>query len=126
VIAYYGGLFVDTLSQAGAGMAGWERKSGMVLGRSRGSGFTKTKNNTNEASKLLKTNDGILKRTQNELGIDCTMRALNTEFELFGATRVPAGVWGAGVRAGWRLPGWRRSEGARENTKTVGTKLRSI
>ena len=30
------------------------------------------------------------KRTQNELRIDCTMRALNAEFELFDATRVPA------------------------------------
>jgi hypothetical protein len=36
-------------------MAVWGRKSGMVLGRSRGSGFTTTKNNTTEASMLLKT-----------------------------------------------------------------------
>jgi hypothetical protein len=67
MIAYYGGLVLDTLSQASAGMAGWDRKSGMVLGQSRGSGFTKSKNSTNEASMLLKTNDDILKRTQNEL-----------------------------------------------------------
>ena len=74
---------------------------------------------------LLKTNEAFRKRTQNELGIDCTMRAFNTEFELLDATRVPAGVWDAGTRPGWRLPGWRRSGGARETTKTVGTKLRS-
>jgi len=74
---------------------------------------------------LLKTNDDILKRTQNELGIDCTMRALNTEFELFDATRAPAGVWDAGMLPSWTLPGWRRSGGARENAKTAGTKLRS-
>jgi hypothetical protein len=49
---------------------------------------------------LLKTKDGILKRTQNELRIDSTMRALNAEFELFGATRVPARVWDAGMRPG--------------------------
>jgi hypothetical protein len=67
MIAYHGGLLVDTLSQAGAGMAGWDRKSGMVLGRSKGSGFTKTKNSTNEASMLLKTNEPLRKRTQNEL-----------------------------------------------------------
>ena len=67
MIAYHGGLFVDTLSQAGARMAGWERKSGMVLERSRGSGSTKSKNSTNEASMLLKTNEAFRKRTQNEL-----------------------------------------------------------
>jgi len=67
-----------------------------------------TKNNTNEASMLLKTNDAFRKRTQNELRIDCTMRALNTEFELFDASCVPASVWGAGLRPGWRFPGWRR------------------
>jgi hypothetical protein len=66
MIAYCGGLFVDTLSQASAGMAGWGTKSGMVRGRSRGSGFTKTKNTTNEASMLLKTNEAFRKRTQNE------------------------------------------------------------
>ncbi len=38
---------------------------------------------------VLKTNP---KRTQNELQIECSMRALNTEFELFEATRVPVGV----------------------------------
>ncbi len=63
---------------------------------------------------LLKTHDGILKRTQNELRIDSTMRALNTEFELFDATRVLASVSDAGMRRGWRLPGWRRSGGERE------------
>ena len=36
-------------------MAGWGRKSGMVLAQSRGSGFTKTKNSGNEAKKYLKT-----------------------------------------------------------------------
>ena len=90
-----------------------------------GRGQKKTKNSTIEASMLLKKNDGILKRIQNELRIDCTMRALNAEFELLDATRVPARVWDAGMRPGSRLPGWRRSGGARENTKTVGTKLRS-
>ena len=35
-------------------MAGWGRKSWMVLGYSRESGFKKTKNSTNEASMLLK------------------------------------------------------------------------
>jgi hypothetical protein len=39
-------------------MAGWERKSGMVPGHSRGSSFTKTKNSTTEASMLLKTMNG--------------------------------------------------------------------
>jgi hypothetical protein len=58
---------MDTLSQAGAGMAAWGRKSGMVLGRLRESSFKKTKNNTNEASMLLKTNEAFRKRTQNEL-----------------------------------------------------------
>jgi hypothetical protein len=47
------------------GRMGKEKRDGP--GHSRGSGFTKTKNSTNEASMLLKTNDGILKRTQNEL-----------------------------------------------------------
>jgi hypothetical protein len=61
VIAYHGGLVVDTLSQTGAGMAGWERKSGMVLGPSRETGFAKTKNSTNEASILLKTKEGMSK-----------------------------------------------------------------
>ena len=32
------------------------------------------------------------KRTPNELQIECSMRALNTEFELFEATRVPVEV----------------------------------
>jgi hypothetical protein len=59
MIAYNGGLVVDTLSQASAGMAGWGRKSGMVLGHARESGFTQTKNSTNEASILLKTKRGI-------------------------------------------------------------------
>ena len=36
-------------------MAGWGRKSGMVLEHSGRSGFTNTKNSTNEASMLLKT-----------------------------------------------------------------------
>jgi hypothetical protein len=67
VIAYNSGLVMDTLSQTGAGMAGWGRKSGMVLGHSRESVFKKTKNNTNEASMLLKTNEAFRKRTQNEL-----------------------------------------------------------
>jgi len=67
MIAYQDGLVVDTLSQASAGMAGWERKSGIVLGHWRGSGFTKSKNSTNEASMLLKTNEAFRKRTQNEL-----------------------------------------------------------
>jgi hypothetical protein len=58
---------MDTLSQAGAGMAEWEWKSGMLPGHSPGSGFTKTKNSTNEASMLLKTNEALRKRTQNEL-----------------------------------------------------------
>jgi hypothetical protein len=58
VIAYYGGLVMDTLSQASARMAGWERKSEMVRGHSRESGFKKTKNSTNEASMLLKTLNG--------------------------------------------------------------------
>jgi hypothetical protein len=74
---------------------------------------------------LLKTNDGILKRIQNELRIDCTMRALNAEFELFDATRVPAGVWDAGMRQGSKLPEWEKSGGSRGSTKTAGTKLRS-
>jgi hypothetical protein len=39
-------------------MAEWRRKSGMVLRRSGGSGFTTTKNSTNEASMLLKTQGG--------------------------------------------------------------------
>jgi len=47
------------------------------------------------------------------------MRAFNTEFELFDATRVPAGVWDARMRPCWRLPAWRRSGGARENTKQL-------
>jgi hypothetical protein len=58
---------MDTLSQVSAGMAGWGRKSRMVLGHLRESGFTKTKNNTNEASMLLKINEAFRKRTQNEL-----------------------------------------------------------
>ena len=40
-------------------MVGWERKSGMVPGHSRESGLKKTKNNTIEASKLLKTRNGF-------------------------------------------------------------------
>jgi hypothetical protein len=43
MIAYNRGLVMDTLSQASGGMAGWERKSGMVLGPSRESGFKKNK-----------------------------------------------------------------------------------
>ena len=39
----------------------------MVLGRLRESGSKKTKNNTNEASMLLKTKPGVWKRTRNEL-----------------------------------------------------------
>jgi hypothetical protein len=85
-----------------------------------------TKNNTNEASKLLKTNDGILKRTQNELKLIVQMRALNTEFELFGATLVPAGTMGAGMRQGSKLPDFQTSEGSRGSAKTVGTNSRSI
>jgi hypothetical protein len=46
------------------------------------------------------------KRTQNELRVDCTMRALNAEFELFGATRALAEVRGAGMQQGSKLPGW--------------------
>jgi len=77
----------------------------------------KTKNSTNEASMLLKTHDGISKRTQNELKFGCTMRALKTEFELFGATRVPARVRGAGMRQGSNLPELEKCRGSRENTK---------
>ncbi len=39
----------------------------MILEHSRESGFKKTKNSTNEASMLLKTNEAFRKRTQNEL-----------------------------------------------------------
>jgi hypothetical protein len=52
------------------------------------------------------------------------MRALNTEFELFDATRVPAGVWDAGVRPDSRLPRWRRSGGAREKYKNSGNEAK--
>jgi hypothetical protein len=50
---------MDTLSQAGAGMAGWGRKNGMVLGHARESGFKKAKNSTNEASMSLKTHEAL-------------------------------------------------------------------
>jgi hypothetical protein len=93
-----------------------EKRNSPGTGENLGPGITK--NSTNEASMLLKTRDGILKRTQNELRIDSTMRASIAEFELFGATRVPARVWDAGMRPGWRLPGWRRSGDARHNAKT--------
>jgi hypothetical protein len=59
MLAYSCGHFVDTLSQADAGMAGCERKSGMVLGHSRESGFKKTKNSTIEASMSLKTHEAL-------------------------------------------------------------------
>jgi hypothetical protein len=71
VIAYDGGLVMDTLSQASAGVAGWERKSGMVLGHSRESGLEKTKNSTTEASMLLKTNvamQGLWERSEEVYG----------------------------------------------------------
>jgi hypothetical protein len=45
------------------------------------------------------------------------MRAFKTEFELFGATRVPAGVWGARMRQGSNLPEGEKSGGSRGNTK---------
>jgi hypothetical protein len=55
----------------------------------------KHKNNTIEASMLLKTQDGIGKRTQNELknepGFECQMRELNSNSELFRAACVQAG-----------------------------------
>jgi hypothetical protein len=45
------------------------------------------------------------------------MRALKTEFELFGVTRVPARVRGAGMRQASNLPEWEKSGGSRGNTK---------
>ena len=55
----------------------------------------KHKNNTIEASMLLKTQDGIGKRTQNELknepGFECQMRELNSNSELSRAACVQAG-----------------------------------
>jgi len=45
------------------------------------------------------------------------MRALKREFELFGATRVPPRVWGAGMRQGSNLPAGEKSAGSRGNTK---------
>jgi hypothetical protein len=112
MLAYNCGHFVDTLPQAGArprGKAQQSRRSGKPRSE-------ETKNSTIEASMLMKTNDGILKRTQNELKnqlrIDCTMRAINAEFELVDATRVPASVWDAGMRPASGLPGRRRSGGA--------------
>ena len=49
------------------------------------------------------------------------MRALNAEFELFDAPRVPAEDWSEGTV----LSGRGKSGGAGEITKIVGTKLRS-
>jgi hypothetical protein len=75
-------------------MAGWGTKSGMVPGRSRGSGFTKTKNSTNEAGMLLKTTEAFRKRTQNEpeLSAHCAHLTQNSSFLTPHALRLGSGM----------------------------------
>jgi hypothetical protein len=50
---------MDILSHASAGMAGCGKKSRVVVGHLRESGFNKIKNSTNEASMLLKVLKGF-------------------------------------------------------------------
>ena len=128
MIAYNRGLVVDTLSQAGAGMAGWERKSGMVLGHLRESGFAKTKNSTNEASMLLKAKRGSQKRTQNELKtnpkLSAQMREVEPKFEVFGIARVGAGNWIVGDAAGTGFAGLGETRGAAREFKNTENKAK--
>ena len=50
--------------------------------------LTTTKNSTNEASILLKTKDGLAKRTKNELEVSAQMRAMEPKFELVDIAHV--------------------------------------
>ena len=55
MIGYYGDLFVDTLSQAGAGASRGTRERGRVPAMAECRELQKMKNSGNEAKKYLKT-----------------------------------------------------------------------
>jgi hypothetical protein len=55
MIAYHGGLFLDTLSQAGAGARRGARECGTVPAVGKCREIQKMKNSGNEAKKYLKT-----------------------------------------------------------------------
>jgi len=111
-------------------MAGWERKSGMVLGHARESGFAKTKNSTNEASMLLKTKRGFQERTQNELKtnpkLSAQMREIEPKLERFGIARVGAGDWIAGDAAGTGIAGLGETRRTAREYKNRGNKAKKL
>ena len=88
-----------------------------------------TKNNTNEASMLLKTQDGHckknLKRTENELNLEGQMRRSNPKSEISCKARVQAEGLCPEIPQGLEAAIVRRRAGSRENTKIVGTKPKS-
>ncbi len=100
----------------------------MVLGHSRESSFTKTKNSTNEASMLLKTKRGFQKRTQNELKtnpkLSAQMREVEPKLEVFDIVRVGAGDWIVGEAAGTELARLGETRGTAGEIKNTGNKAR--
>jgi len=77
----------------------------------------KHKNNTNEASMLLKTQGAFGKRTQNELNFERQMHRLNPNSELSSAARVRAGGLHHEMRKGTEEIGSGDPGATRENTK---------
>ena len=98
----------------------------MALGQSRESGLRKTKNNTNEASMLLKTTEAFRKRTQNEPQLSAQMREIEAKLELFDTAHVPAGDWIVGDGAGTEIARLVETRGTAREFKNGGNKARML
>jgi hypothetical protein len=75
---------------------------------------------------LLKTNDGILKRTQNELQLSAQMREIEPKFELFDIAHVRAGDLIVGDGAGTEIARLREARGTAREYKNTRNKARML
>jgi hypothetical protein len=95
-------------------------------GTREGQGPKKTKNDTNEASMSLKTNEAFRKRTQNEPQLSAQMREINPKFELIDGARVGAVDWIVGDAAGTGVARLAETRGTAREYKNNWNKARML
>ena len=100
MLAYNCGHFVDTLSPADAGDRHGARVGRKIPPLATTGSRKQIKNNTNEASMLMKTHGGISRTKLKRTHIECRMRVPNAQFELFHTAHVLFGGWSGGIASG--------------------------
>jgi len=126
MVAYWDCRVVDLLSDSSAKSAPAGRKCGLTAPIREERGIQVHKKKTNEASMLLKTREGKRKRTQNELILSSQICSFDAKSEPSSAAGVRAAGSPSGIPRGPKSTHPASLGESQANTKTVGTKLRSI